>query len=199
MKTIFEKIISLIVLLLLSPIYIVLAVLVYFSFGHPIFFSQIRPGINNIPFKLYKFRTMLNTKDKNGNLLPNNERMTNFGNFLRSHSLDELPELFNILKGDMSFVGPRPLLMEYLPLYSERQKKRHNVKPGLTGWAQINGRNAITWEEKFELDIWYVENQSFWLDIKIIFLTIIKVLKQEGITHPGDVAMPRFLGSKGKL
>jgi len=139
---------------------------------------------------------MTNKKDENGNLLPNASRMTKFGNFLRQTSLDEIPELYNVLNGDMSLVGPRPLLMDYLPLFNDFQKKRQNAKPGITGWAQINGRNAITWEDKFELDVWYVENQSFWLDLKILFKTFYKVFKREGISHAGDVAMPRFTGSK---
>jgi len=166
----------------------------FYHFGFSIFFNQKRPGMNARPFKFYKFRTMTEKEDKNGNLLSDNERLTPYGSFLRKTSLDELPSLWNIIKGDMSLVGPRPLLMEYLPLYSKGQMRRHKVKPGITGWAQINGRNAISWEEKFELDIWYVENQSFWLDIKIIVLTIWKVFKQEGITHQENATMPKFTG-----
>jgi sugar transferase EpsL len=160
--------------------------------GRPVFFTQIRAGLHGKPFKMIKFRTMTNEKDENGNLLPNEERMTPYGFFLRSYSLDELPELFNVLKGDMSLVGPRPLLMDYLPYFSKEQQRRHEVKPGITGWSQINGRNAIDWEEKLALDVWYVKNQSFGLDIKILWLTLFKVLKKEGITYENHVAMPRF-------
>jgi len=164
--------------------------------GYPVIFKQKRPGLNGKTFNFYKFRTMTNEKDENGNLLADKDRLTSFGKFLRKTSLDELPSLWNVLKGDMSLVGPRPLLMEYLPLYSDKQMRRHEVKPGITGWAQINGRNAISWEEKFKLDIWYVDNQSFWFDIKIIFLTIWKVLKREGISHSGFATMEKFKGSK---
>lgn len=157
---------------------------------------QVRPGKNGKPFIMIKFRTMTNEMDESGNLLPNERRLTKFGEWLRSTSLDELPELFNVLKGDMSLVGPRPLLMEYIPLYNDFQKRRMEVKPGITGWAQINGRNALTWEEKFELDVWYVDNRTFWLDIRILFLTLYKVIKREGIAHNNDVAMPRFRGTK---
>lgn len=157
---------------------------------------QVRPGKNGKPFMMIKFRTMTNEMDESGNLLPNERRLTKFGEWLRSTSLDELPELFNVLKGDMSLVGPRPLLMEYIPLYNDFQKRRMEVKPGITGYAQINGRNALTWEEKFELDVWYVDNRTFWLDIRILFLTLYKVIKREGIAHNNDVAMPRFRGTK---
>ena len=182
-------------LLLFSPLLLVLFFLIRRKLGTPVFFTQTRPGLRGRPFRMIKFRTMTDARDKTGNLLPDAERLTPFGRFLRSASLDELPELFNILAGDMSLVGPRPLLMEYLPLYNARQAKRHDVRPGLTGWAQINGRNALSWEEKFELDVWYVENRSFWLDLKIIFLTIKKVLVREGISAAGEATMSKFTGS----
>lgn len=159
-------------------------------------FRQTRPGKDGKPFEMIKFRTMRDAQDANGNPLPDSERMTPFGSFLRSSSLDELPELWNVLKGDMSLVGPRPLLMEYLPLYSKEQYRRHEVRPGVTGWAQVNGRNAISWEEKFKLDVWYVDNRSLWLDIKIIFLTVKKVLIRDGISAEGEATMSRFLGNK---
>jgi sugar transferase EpsL len=195
-----KRIIDLIVagtgLLLLSPLFFIIGLLVSTNLGFPVIFSQIRPGKDCRPFRIYKFRTMINRTDNRGNLLPNKNRMTSFGAFLRSASLDELPELVNVLKGDMSLVGPRPLLMDYIPLFNDFQNQRHKVKPGITGWAQVNGRNALTWEDKFNLDVWYVKNRSLWLDIKIIRLTLIKVFKCEGITHEGDVAMPRFKGNK---
>jgi len=164
--------------------------------GRPVFFKQLRPGMNGKPFVIYKFRTMLDLKDKDGNLLPDEKRITAIGRFLRSTTLDELPEFWNVLKGDMSLVGPRPLLMEYLPRYTPEQARRHNVKPGMTGWAQVNGRNAITWEEKFKLDVWYVDNWNIPLDLKIIFLTILKVFKREGVSAEGYATMPEFVGSK---
>jgi len=191
-KRVFDFIVSLTGLIVLFPFLIVIAALIAINLGMPVFFTQIRPGLNAKPFKMIKFRTMTDEKDEHGNLLPNEQRMTPFGKFLRSASLDEFPELFNVLKGDMSLVGPRPLLMDYLPFFSEEQNKRHEVKPGITGWSQVNGRNAIGWDEKLDLDIWYVENRSFWLDLKILWLTVSKVLKRDGITHQGDVAMPRF-------
>ena len=163
--------------------------------GSPVFFRQVRPGMNGKPFEMVKFRTMTDERGPDGQLLPDAVRLTPFGRFLRSSSLDELPELWNVLKGDMSLVGPRPLLMEYLPLYSPEQARRHEVRPGVTGWAQINGRNAISWEDKFKLDTWYVDNQSLWLDIKILWLTVKKVLVREGISAPGDATMPVFTGS----
>ena len=181
-------------LLLLSPIILIVAVLIYLKLGSPIFFRQSRPGLHGKTFQMIKFRSMLDAYDADGKPLPNDQRLSPFGKKLRATSIDELPELWNVLKGDMSLVGPRPLLVDYLPLYNDRQKRRHNMKPGVTGWAQINGRNAISWEEKFEYDVWYVDNQSFWLDIKIMFFTIYKVFKHEGITHASDVAMPRFTG-----
>jgi sugar transferase EpsL len=196
MKNIGDFIISLLGIILLSPLLVILGLIILFAFGSPVFFIQSRPGFWGKPFKFFKFRTMTNTKNGEGDLLPDKNRLTPLGSFLRKTSLDELPSLWNVLKGNMSLVGPRPLLMEYLPLYSKEQMRRHEVKPGITGWAQINGRNAISWEEKFELDVWYVDNQSFWLDIKIILLTIFKVLKQEGISQNNHVTMEKFTGSK---
>lgn len=185
---------SLVALVVLSPILGLLSVLVAAQLGRPILFTQIRPGLHSKPFTIYKFRTMIDACDSIGNLLPDAERLTPFGRFLRSTSLDELPELFNVLKGDMSLVGPRPLLMEYLDRYTPEQARRHEVRPGITGWAQINGRNAITWEEKFELDVWYVDNCSLWLDIKIFFLTMWKVVRRQGINQGGHATMSEFLG-----
>ncbi|WP_255433185.1 sugar transferase [Alcanivorax sp. 24] len=185
-------------LLVLSPVLLVLAIMVRSKLGSPILFTQERPGLDGKPFKMMKFRTMTDERDEEGDLLPDEARLTRFGAFLRSTSLDELPELINVIKGDMSLVGPRPLLMEYLPLYSERQYRRHEVRPGITGWAQINGRNALSWDEKFELDVWYVENRSLWLDIKILFLTVLKVVKRDGISHGGEATMPKFTGSGDK-
>jgi len=164
--------------------------------GSPVLFRQIRPGLNGKPFEMIKFRTMKDAVDAQGNPLPDSERLTPFGQFLRSSSLDELPELWNVLKGDMSLVGPRPLLMEYLPLYTPEQYRRHEVRPGVTGWAQINGRNALSWEEKFQLDVWYVDNRSLWLDIKILFLTVKKVVIRDGISADGEATMPKFTGSR---
>ncbi|MCP5173729.1 MAG: sugar transferase [Moraxellaceae bacterium] len=186
-------------LLLLSPVIICVAVLVRFKLGSPILFKQIRPGLHGKPFKMMKFRTMLDAVDAQGNPLPDEVRLTSFGKLLRSTSLDELPGLLSVLKGDMSLVGPRPLLMEYLPLYSVEQARRHEVKPGITGWAQVNGRNAISWEEKFKLDVWYVDNQSLWLDIKILFLTVWKVVNRKDISADGEVTMAPFLGRKKEI
>ncbi len=194
MKRIFDLILTLPAYFLLSPLMILIAVIIRLTMGKPIFFKQIRPGFQGKPFTIYKFRTMLNAYDENGHLLPDKERLPRFGKFLRSTSLDELPELFDILKGEMSIVGPRPLLMQYLSRYSAEQARRHEVRPGLTGWAQVNGRNAITWEEKFRLDVWYVDNYSICLDIKIILMTVIKVFKREGISHPGQATMEEFTG-----
>jgi len=194
LKRAIDILISLIAIMLLLPFMIIISVLVYFKLGAPIFFTQERPGLNGKVFKMIKFRSMLNSTDKNGNLLSDEERLTDFGKALRSTSLDELPELINVLKGHMSIVGPRPLLVEYLPLYNQRQSKRHNVRPGITGWAQINGRNAISWEKKFELDIWYLEHQSLLLDLKIIFMTVGKVFKRVGINHDDSVTIGRFTG-----
>ena len=178
--------------LLLIPIYFLIILLVRIKLGSPIFFQQSRPGINGKIFNIYKFRTMTNEHDKDGVLLPDKDRLNKFGKFLRSTSLDELPSLLSVIKGDMSLVGPRPLLEEYLPFYSEKQAKRHEVRPGITGWAQVNGRNAISWEEKFELDLWYIKNQSLLLDIKILLLTLRKVLVRDGISPHGEEIMPRF-------
>ena len=196
MKNIIDFIISLLGIILLSPFLVILGLIILFAFGSPVFFIQIRPGFLGKPFNFFKFRTMTNTKNSDGDLLPDKNRLTPLGSFLRKTSLDELPSLWNVLKGDMSLVGPRPLLMEYLPLYSKEQMRRHEVKPGITGWAQINGRNAISWVEKFELDVWYVENQSFWLDIRILLLTIWKVMKREGVSHKKFSTMPQFRGNK---
>lgn len=196
MKRLFDFIVALCALIILLPVIIVLVILIRFQLGSPILFTQERPGLNSKIFKIMKFRTMLDGKDQNGNLLPDNERMTRFGTFLRSTSLDELPGLFNVLKGDMSLVGPRPLLVQYLPLYSAEQARRHNVRPGITGWAQINGRNAIDWEEKFVLDVWYVDNKTMWLDIKILFMTVKKVFLKEGISADGHVTIEPFTGSE---
>lgn len=182
------------VMVLLSPFLGVMAVLIWYRMGTPIFFRQTRPGLHGQPFRMVKFRTMLDAVDAEGKPLPDAERLTDFGRFLRSSSLDELPELWNVLRGDMSLVGPRPLLMEYLPLYSPEQARRHDVRPGITGWAQVNGRNAISWDEKFALDLWYVNNRSLWLDMKIIWLTIRKVIRREGISAAGEATMPKFQG-----
>ena len=182
-------------LLVLALPLLVLALLVRRKLGSPVFFRQMRPGLHGQPFEMVKFRTMTDGRNAQGELLPDSERLPAFGRFLRSSSLDELPELWNVLKGQMSLVGPRPLLMEYLPLYSAEQYRRHEVRPGVTGWAQVNGRNAISWEEKFALDVWYVENQSFWLDIKILWLTVKKVLIKDGISAAGEATMAKFTGS----
>lgn len=183
-------------LIFLFPVLIFIAWQIRRKLGSPVLFCQVRPGLRGRPFRMVKFRTMRDALDSSGKPLPDAERMTPFGNFLRSASLDELPELWNVLKGDMSLVGPRPLLMEYLPLYSTEQARRHEVRPGVTGWAQISGRNALSWDEKFKLDIWYVDHQSLWLDIKILLLTVKKVFVREGISAAGDVTMPRFTGSR---
>ncbi|MBB1419444.1 MULTISPECIES: sugar transferase [unclassified Pseudoalteromonas] len=197
-KRIFDFLVALCAILTLLPVIMIVALLIRFKLGSPILFTQDRPGLHGKVFKMMKFRTMLDGKDKQGNLLPDNERMTKFGSFLRSTSLDELPGLFNVLKGDMSLVGPRPLLVQYLPLYNKQQARRHNVRPGITGWAQVNGRNAISWEDKFKLDVWYVDNQSFWLDIKILLLTVKKVFVREGISADGEATMSLFKGSDKK-
>ena len=198
LKRLIDIVGSLIGLALSSPIIIVISIVIYFTMGRPIFFKQVRPGLKGKPFVIYKFRTMLDLRDEKRNLLPDEKRLTTIGKFLRSTTLDELPEFWNVLKGDMSLVGPRPLLMEYLDRYTPEQARRHNVKPGMTGWAQINGRNAISWEEKFKLDVWYVDNWNILLDLKIIFLTILKVLKREGISAEGHATMPEFRGIKGE-
>lgn len=196
MKRLFDIVASFCALLLLSPIIAIVAWKIRKNLGSPVLFRQTRPGLHGKPFEMVKFRTMKDATDAKGNSLPDAERMTPFGNKLRSSSLDELPELWNVLKGEMSLVGPRPLLMQYLPLYSPEQARRHEVRPGVTGWAQINGRNAISWEDKFKLDVWYVDNRSFWLDIKILLLTVKKVFIKEGISAEGEATMSKFTGSK---
>ena len=198
MKRFLDITIASLALILLSPLYIYVALKVRKNLGSPILFRQVRPGLNGQPFEMIKFRTMTDERDPEGNLLPNEQRLPKFGKMLRATSLDEMPELWNVIKGDMSIVGPRPLLMEYLPLYNEEQAKRHNVRPGMTGHAQVNGRNAISWEKKFELDVWYVENQSIWLDFKIMFQTVKKVLFKEGINQSEEVTMTKFTGNKEK-
>ena len=195
MKRLLDIITSTISLLLFFPVLLLIAAQVRLQLGSPILFRQIRPGRHGKAFEIMKFRTMRDAVDAHGNPLPDAQRLTEFGRFLRSTSLDELPELINVLRGEMSMVGPRPLLMEYLPLYNPEQARRHEVRPGVTGWAQINGRNALSWEEKFKLDVWYVDNQSLWLDMKIIFLTVWKVVRRDGISAEGEATMPRFTGS----
>lgn len=194
-KRLFDLLLTISGTLLILPFLLFLALFIRIFHGNPLIFVQIRPGQHGKPFKMYKFRTMTNARDDEGNLLPDHDRLTSLGKFLRSTSLDEFPELINVLKGDMSLVGPRPLLMEYLPLYSAEQNRRHDVKPGMTGWAQINGRNAISWEEKFRYDVWYVDNWSIWLDIKILAMTILNVLLRKGINHNATETMPFFQGS----
>jgi lipopolysaccharide/colanic/teichoic acid biosynthesis glycosyltransferase len=194
-KRFLDLLISSFVLIFLSPLLILIAVLVKIRIGSPMLFCQQRPGLHGEPFTIYKFRTMTDERDDQGNLLPDADRLTAFGNFLRSTSLDELPELFNVLKGEMSLVGPRPLLMEYLPRYTPEQMRRHEVRPGITGWAQVNGRNALTWEQKFEFDLWYVDHCNLWLDIKILVLTLIRVFQREGISQPGRATVEYFKGS----
>jgi sugar transferase EpsL len=196
-KPIFDLLICSFLLVITLPILCVVAILVYRNNGIPVLFSQIRPGQNGIPFKMLKFRSMRDSRDARGHLLPDAERLTRFGRFLRSSSLDELPGLWNVLRGDMSLVGPRPLLMQYLERYTPEQARRHEVKPGITGWAQVNGRNAISWEEKFVFDVWYVDHQTFWLDLKILWLTVQKVLNREGVSATNDATMPEFVGKSG--
>ena len=195
-KAIFDRTLAFILIILFSPIYIIVSILILIKMGRPILFRQQRPGLHEQIFGIYKFRTMTNETDEHGELLPDDQRLVGIGKFIRSTSLDELPQLFNVLKGDMSFVGPRPLLIEYLPLYNDRQKKRHDVKPGITGWAQVNGRNAISWEQKFDYDVWYVEHQSFWLDMKILWMTFLKVVKRSDISSDTSATMEKFKGSK---
>lgn len=195
LKRSFDVFVALCALVLLAPVLLVVALLVRVKLGSPVLFSQVRPGAGGQPFTMVKFRTMRDAVDNQGNPLPDDQRMTRLGHVLRATSLDELPELWNVLKGDMSLVGPRPLLMEYLPLYSKEQYRRHDVRPGVTGWAQVNGRNALSWDEKFKLDVWYVENRSFWLDMKILVLTVKKVLVRDGISAEGQATMERFRGS----
>ena len=196
MKRFFDAAAAIAGLVLLSPVFLILTVLVRRRIGSPAILAQRRAGLKGKPFELYKFRSMNDARDERGELLPDAERLTEFGKFLRRSSLDELPQLWNVLKGDMSLVGPRPLLLDYVPLYDGTQKKRLNVKPGMTGWTQINGRNAISWEEKFALDIWYVENYNLWLDVKILSLTVWRVLKRDGISAPGEATAPRFMGKE---
>ncbi|WP_159739446.1 sugar transferase [Vibrio atypicus] len=195
MKRLFDFTTSLLALIVFSPIIALVAYKIKNNLGSPVLFRQTRPGLNGKPFEMIKFRTMKDATDKDGNPLPDSERMTPFGDKLRNSSLDELPELWNVLKGEMSLVGPRPLLMQYLPLYNKEQARRHDVRPGVTGWAQINGRNAISWDEKFNLDVWYVDNRSFWLDIKILFFTVKKVFVKEGISADGHVTIEPFKGN----
>jgi len=194
-KRLFDLLASALALIVLSPVLALTALLVRIQLGGPILFRQQRPGYQGRPFHIFKFRTMIDRFAPDGSLLPDSERLTRFGRVLRSTSLDELPELFNILRGEMSVVGPRPLLMEYLPLYSAEQARRHDMPPGLTGWAQVNGRNALSWQDKFRLDVWYVDHWSFWLDLKIIFLTLVKVFKREGITQEGQATAEKFTGN----
>jgi sugar transferase EpsL len=202
-RTFGKKILDLIVampgLLFILPVMVLLAILSWLNLSSPVLFRQRRPGLHGKPFSLYKFRTLTDARDESENLLPDSNRLTPFGRFLRSTSLDELPELFNVLKGDMSLVGPRPLLMQYLHRYTPEQARRHEVKPGITGWTQVNGRNALTWEEKFKLDVWYVDNLSISLDLKILVLTIWKILKREGINQPGQATAEEFRGASEKV
>ena len=195
LKRLFDLALATVLLLILWLPILCLMALVRVRIGSPIFFRQQRPGLGGKPFSIVKFRTMTSCQDEDGTLLSDEARLTPFGRFLRSTSFDELPEIWNVLKGDMSFVGPRPLLMEYLDLYSPRQARRHEVRPGLTGWAQVNGRNAISWDQKFEYDVWYVDNRSFWLDMKILCMTAIRVLRREGISQQGHATMERFTGN----
>ena len=190
-----DVLLSAVALGVLSLVLVLLSLIIRVLIGYPVFFQQVRPGLKGRPFKMIKFRTMSNQCDAGGNLLPDAQRLTLFGRFLRSTSLDELPELWNVLKGDMSLVGPRPLLMEYLPLYSSEQARRHEVRPGITGWAQVNGRNALSWEEKFKLDVWYVDNRSIWLDLKVLLMTVKKVFVRDGICADGEATMSKFQGS----
>lgn len=196
LKRLLDIVIASSALVLLSPVYAFVAYKVRKNLGSPVLFRQVRPGLNGEPFEMIKFRSMKDAVDAKGNPLPDSERLTPFGKMLRATSLDEMPELWNVIKGDMSIVGPRPLLMEYLPLYNSEQAKRHDVRPGITGYAQVNGRNAISWEKKFELDTWYVNNQSLWLDFKIMLKTVKKVLAKDDISAEGDVTMHKFTGSK---
>ena len=198
-KRTFDFLVVLSTLVFLCPLLLFLAWLVKVRLGSPVLFCQTRPGKEGVPFMMYKFRSMTDERDGKGDLLPDKDRLTNFGKFLRASSLDELPGLLNVLKGDMSLIGPRPLLMEYLPLYSAEQGRRHEVRPGITGWAQVNGRNAISWEEKFKLDVWYVDNQSFWLDIKILWMTVLKVVCRSDISQDGHATMEKFRGSSGEV
>ena len=197
MKRLIDILLSSMAILVLSPIMAVTAILVRWRLESPVIYSQERAGIHGKPFKLFKFRTMRDEYDSTGQHRSDSERLTRFGHVLRSTSLDELPELWNVLRGEMSLVGPRPLLLDYLPLYNAEQMQRHHVRPGITGWAQVNGRNSLSWEDRFALDIWYVQNQAFWLDAKLMLLTVLKVLRREGISGAGEVTMARFTGSDG--
>jgi len=193
-KRIFDILVSALGLVLLFPILLTVAAAIRFTLGSPILFRQQRPGRNAVPFTILKFRTMRNSRERDGRLLPDEARLTALGKFLRSMSLDELPELWNVLKGDMSLVGPRPLLMDYLPRYTPQQARRHDVRPGLTGWAQVNGRNSLSWDEKFQLDVWYVDNRSFWLDLKILVMTVAVMFNRRGISADNHATMPPFMG-----
>jgi lipopolysaccharide/colanic/teichoic acid biosynthesis glycosyltransferase len=195
LKRIFDLLLTIPGLVLASPVLLVIALLVGWQHGRPILFRQVRPGLGGKPFTMYKFRTMTDRRDSQGNLLPDEMRLTRLGRFLRATSLDELPELFNVLRGEMSLVGPRPLLMQYLERYTPQQARRHETLPGITGWAQINGRNALTWEDKFRLDVWYIDHWSLWLDLKILLVTLWKVLRREGISQPGQATAEEFMGS----
>ena len=197
-KRLFDLTIALSSVILLTPIFVLIGFFVRIRIGSPVLFRQRRPGLHGKPFTIYKFRTMTDKRDEDGNLLPDSDRLTKLGRFLRKTSMDELPELFNVIKGDMSIVGPRPLLMQYLDRYTPEQARRHEVKPGITGWAQVNGRNAISWEDKFKLDVWYVDNWSIWLDVKIIAMTIWKILKREGINQPGQATAEEFFGENSR-
>lgn len=196
LKRLLDIVASALGLIVLSPVFLVLIYLIRKNLGSPVFFTQTRPGMNGKPFKMVKFRSMRDATDSDGHTLPDSERLTPFGRKLRSTSLDELPELWNVLKGEMSLVGPRPLLMEYLPLYNAFQYRRHEMRPGITGWAQVNGRNAISWNEKFQLDVWYIDNHSFWLDLKILLLTVKKVFVREGISAEGEATTTKFTGNE---
>jgi lipopolysaccharide/colanic/teichoic acid biosynthesis glycosyltransferase len=195
-KRVFDLVLASAALIVFSPVLLVVVLLVATKLGRPVLFKQVRPGLQGRPFQMFKFRTMLNIADENGNLLPDQMRLTRFGRLLRSTSLDELPGLLNVVRGDMSLVGPRPLLMQYLPLYSEEQARRHLVRPGLTGWAQVNGRNSLNWDSKFKLDTWYIDNRSFALDLRILWMTVRKVLMRDGIAAEGEVTMPPFTGNQ---
>lgn len=198
MKRMMDIVVSVLALVVLSPLLVLVAVLVWVNLGAPVLFSQVRPGLSGVPFRMYKFRSMTSETGLDGVLLPDGMRLRRFGRFLRRTSLDELPELWNVLRGDMSLVGPRPLLMEYLPLYSSRQAKRHEVRPGVTGWTQVNGRNALSWDEKFEHDVWYVENRSLLLDVRILLKTLVSVVMRDGISNEGHATMPPFSGQKNR-
>ena len=196
LKRLIDLLVAFSLLILLSPLMLLTAILIRLAIGSPVIFRQERPGLHAKPFRLYKFRTMSDVSDKRGNLLSDEQRMTRFGQKLRRWSLDELPQLINVIKGDISLIGPRPLLMEYLPLYSSEQARRHDVRPGITGWAQVNGRNAVDWDDRLKMDVWYVDHQSLWLDMKILIMTFLKVFKGEGVSQPGRVTMDKFRGSK---